>query len=167
MSGSAGTCTAGLTCVSLSGGGDQCQTCGTDGALCCDGLGTPPCGTGLSCSSMTGRCQSAGIACTPGSDTFVVGVTDRAQCAVRTISITTDSFAHALDCASTMLQPNEVVITTGAVGPISNYTYCVQHTGQGRMTVPVQAFSEYDGRVCACGGVDHVIGCNRQSGACM
>jgi hypothetical protein len=156
-----GTCNSGLTCVSPETGSEVCQACGVIGGPCCEGSGSLMCPTGAAC--ISGTCQSGSALCPAGSARFAVGVTDPNGCAIREIQIDTDTFEHAVQCAGTMLRPNEVVYSD-APGTPRDYAVCVHTRMEGDRNATVRAYDDYGARTCACMGA--VLGCTVDYHAC-
>lgn len=156
------SCHAGLSCgASVAGMRRECAPCGNEGQACCAGEGTVmPCGGGLTCSSNV--CVGGSVACVPGPSpmTIPVGIVDVNACGLRVIAIQASSFAQARDCAATMLSAGELVrVDPPPAEGLRSYEVCVLRMGM-RTPDTLQAFTDGDARVCACGGADRTLGCH-------
>ncbi|MBL8909216.1 MAG: hypothetical protein JNM17_00795 [Archangium sp.] len=158
------SCNAGLTCVAPAMGAQLCQRCGAEGGPCCEGDGTATCAAGLSC--LAHVCVSSATACmvAPGVATrpINVGVVDQYQCGLRVITVMSDTFEHAKECAGSMLAPNELVraVEIGDVTEPTRYPMCVDIRRMGRHYAEPRAFSLGDANLCVC-GENGPIGCIR------
>ncbi|MBN1204576.1 MAG: hypothetical protein JXB05_06595 [Myxococcaceae bacterium] len=156
-----GVCDSGLRCVSPAMGPEVCQACGMPGGPCCDGSGSPMCGAGMAC--IGDVCQPSSGLCPAGSARFPVGITDPNGCGLRVISVDTDTFEHAVQCASTMLAAGEAVYSD-APGTLQDYSLCVHTRMEGARNASVRAFDDHGARTCGCMGV--ILGCTVDYTAC-
>jgi hypothetical protein len=168
-----GVCDPGLRCrPALPGSPEQCVPCGGLTQSCCSAPGISPCTEGLACAGMgsTATCQPAATVCRPGP-TENVGIEDANLCGIRVLPVAGDTWAHRLECATSMLRPGERVRTSGPVTVVEPlpFSYCIERRSGGTvMRTPWSgwAFGDYEAGVCACGGEDMLIGCFRTPGAC-
>jgi hypothetical protein len=165
------TCNGALTCVPppTMSGPELCQRCGNEGEACCDGVGAPECGPSMACLSHVCVAGAAACAVPSGAATqpFSVGIIDANQCALRILTITSDTFEHAKECAGTMLTEGELVRANdlGALTVIPTWDYCVSIRGGERVDATPPAFTSSEADVCACGD-NGVIGCIRMPRHC-
>jgi hypothetical protein len=150
------SCTGALTC--LEGMPRRCAACGGAGQACCTGDDTTrPCNAGFACAS--GVCASGPSLCAAGAS-HRVGVVDRAECGVRVVTATGATFEDAKRCAETMLRAGELVRhDPPPASGLVEYDVCVTRRGMRTPPFPLQAFSDGDARLCACGGPEMTLGC--------
>jgi len=94
--------------------------------------------------------------CPAGSNSFDVGIIDANACGLRVITVVTDTYVHAQQCAATMLRAGEMV-RPDPEAPLRDYDLCIRTMRDGDRSAPVRAFDDFGARSCACMGM--LLGC--------